>query len=592
MTTNCCASSLTKVTFMALSDLLVNQQRHNKIGVSKERLEPLIPVFRQYISFWREYPDLFVDFMANGGDPEAPVTFRFYFYQRVFLRVAMRNRQVYATFPRGYSKSFLAVLVLMVRAILYPGARLFSSAAGKGQSAIILKEKLEDICQKIPAFSRELDQRPKKTIESKDKTQYTFKNGSVIDNIAANERSRGLRRHAGVLEECVSIDGKILQEVLIPTMSISRVCADGSKHPEEPMNKAQLYITTAGYKGTFPYDKLIQTLVKMVIEPGAAYVLGGTYKVPVLTGQYEKNFIQDQKRDVTFSEAAFGREWESKWTGTSEDSYFNVDSFDQNRVVQTAEREAKKALSSSFYVIGMDVGRFKCSSVITVVKNTPRVDMGSISTLVNILELNNAHFEDQAIALKKLYYKYNPRRMVIDANGVGAGFVDYLVKSQIDNNGNVLPPFGVYNDDDGYYKKYKTPDTIPDVLYLIKANMTINTAAYTYISTLMNSNRLKFLIDERTAKRNLMDTKLGLKMSPETRDDFLRPYNLTTVLKEQMMNLRQLNEGVNIILKQVNKHIPKDIFSSLIYSLYYIKEEEEGKKRRKRFKASDWQFMN
>ena len=29
------------------------------------------------------------------------------------------------------SKSFLAVLVLMIRAILYPGARLFSTAGGK-----------------------------------------------------------------------------------------------------------------------------------------------------------------------------------------------------------------------------------------------------------------------------------------------------------------------------------------------------------------------------------------------------------------------------------------------------------------------------
>ena len=59
------------------------------------------------------------------------------------MRIAVRYRQVYAVFPRGYSKSFLAVLSLMIRCILYPGSKLFTSAGGKSQSASILKEKVE-----------------------------------------------------------------------------------------------------------------------------------------------------------------------------------------------------------------------------------------------------------------------------------------------------------------------------------------------------------------------------------------------------------------------------------------------------------------
>jgi hypothetical protein len=34
-------------------------------------------------------------------------------------------------FPRAYSKSFLSVLVLMIRCILYPGAKLFVTSGGK-----------------------------------------------------------------------------------------------------------------------------------------------------------------------------------------------------------------------------------------------------------------------------------------------------------------------------------------------------------------------------------------------------------------------------------------------------------------------------
>jgi hypothetical protein len=38
---------------------------------------------------------------------------------------------VYAVFPRAYSKSFLSVMALMVRAILYPRANLFVTSGGK-----------------------------------------------------------------------------------------------------------------------------------------------------------------------------------------------------------------------------------------------------------------------------------------------------------------------------------------------------------------------------------------------------------------------------------------------------------------------------
>ena len=81
-------------------------------------------------------------------------------------------------------------------------------------------------------------------------------------------------------------------------------------------------------------------------------------------------------------------------------------------------------------------------------------------------------------------------------------------------------------------------------------------------------------------------------MKPEERANYLKPFNLTSILKEEMMNLREENEGVNIILKQANKGIRKDKFSAFEYGLYYIKLEEDKKKKKKRFNAKDWAFYN
>ena len=169
-----------------------------------------------------------------------------------------------------------------------------------------------------------------------------------------------------------------------------------------------------------------------------------------------------------------------------------------------------------------------------------------------------------------------------------------MIKPQIDTETNeIFPDFGVYNDEDGYYKKYKTANTELEALYLIKANAPINTEAHANVKAQMASGKIRFLIDEKIAKNKLLSTKVGQNMSPEERAEYLKPFTLTSILKEEMMNLREENEGVNIILKQANRGIKKDKFSAFEYGLYYTKlEEDKKKKRKKKFVASDWCFLN
>jgi hypothetical protein len=576
---------------MALKDLLDLSKEREKIGLSEERVKAIIPVARQYIAFWREYPDLFIDFLLQSGNPQ---NFKFYFYQRVFLRAAMRHQYLYAVFPRAYSKSFLSMMVLMCRCILYPKCKLFVTSGGKEQAAGIVKEKVQEICTLIPAFKKEINWNRGVTLEGKDYCKYVFNNDSYFDNIAARESSRGKRRHGGLIEECVGVDGTILSEVIIPTMNISRMCMDGSTHPEEQLNKSQIYITTAGWKNTFPYDKLIQLLVWQIVKPEKAMVMGGTYRIPVLVKLLDKNFIRDLKMDGTFNESSFDREYESKWSGTVEDAFFNAEVFERNRILKQPEYEASGRTSKSgYYVLSVDVGRKGCDSVVCVFKVTPQPQGSSIKSLVNIHTMNDAHFEDQAIKLKKLYYKYKAKRLVIDGNGLGIGLLDYMVKKQINPDTlEEFPDFGVFNDNDNEYKKYRTNECEQDAIYIIKANAPINTEAHANVQSQLASGKVKFLIDERVAKVKLMGTTKGQNMTPEQRSEYLKPFTLTSILKEEMMNLREENEGVNIILKQANRGIKKDKFSAFEYGLYYIRQEEDNKKKKKKFKASDWTFMN
>lgn len=523
---------------MALKDLLAigENEDSKRQGISSQRIDAVLPQLRNLFAFFREYPDLFIDFIKGKDCP-----FKFYFYQRIFLRIVMRHRYVFATFPRAFSKSFLSMMALMLRAIFYPNVELFITTGGKEQAASITVAKIEEICKMIPALQNEINWQRGATRKSKDSVEYIFKNGSKINILAARETSRGQRRTGGLMEECILIDGKTLNEIIIPTTNVDRRLPDGSRHPQEFVNKSQIYITTAGWKNSFAYDKLIELLIRSVIDSDQVMVMGGTFETPIIEGLLDKNFVQNLQLDGTYNQDSFDREYRSIWSGDAENAFFSSDGFDKYRVLLQPEHQYSGHTSKNgYYVLGVDVGRYKCTTEVTVIKVTPQVQGSALKSIVNLYTYNAEDFETQAINVKKLYYKYKARAIAIDANGLGAGFVDFMIKAQIDpQTSEQLIPFGVCGGSTDEvidpYRKIKGPNVENDAMFLIKANAAINTECYSYAKTQMSSGKVKFLIDQQQAKIKLMDTKVGQNMTPDKRNEFLMPFVQTSILKAQML---------------------------------------------------------
>ena len=580
---------------MSLQTLLELNKRNEdkKLGISEERLDANFKQIRSLIAFFREYPDLFVDFIKGPNS-----TFNFLFYQRIFLRVVMRHRYTYATFPRAYSKSFLSVMALMLRCTFYPNSHLFVTTGGKQQAASITMAKVEEICRLLPVLENEINWERGKTTKGRDNVRYVWKNGSTLDILVASEKSRGQRRTGGLMEQCVLIDGTILNQVIIPTTNVDRTLPDGTRHKEQLINKSQIYITTAGWKNTFAYDKLIELLVQSIINPDEVMIMGGTYETPIKEGLLNEDFVDQLKLSGTFNEDSFDRQYRSIWSGDAENAFFSGDKFDKYRTLLQPQYEySGRSSKSAYYVIGVDVGRIKCTTEACVFKVTPQPQGSALKSLVNIYTYEAQDFEEQSIKIKRLYYKYKARVCAIDANGMGVGLIDFMTKAQIDpETGDQLAAFGVEGgtaqDTIDLYKKVRGPDVEENALYLIKANAPINTEAYTYAKTQLSSGKVKMLIDQSQARVKLMSTKVGQNMSPDQRNDYLMPFVLTDALKAQTLNLVQENQGVNIILKQSSRSINKDKFSAFIYGLYYIKQEEDRKKKRKGFSIADLMFFS
>ena len=539
------------------------------------------------MSVFTAYPDIYLDLIKPQDS-----SFTLFFYQRITLRALMRFKDIFVTAPRAFSKSFITILAMILQCIFIPGTKRFICAPNKTQAAQIAKEKIVEIYDRWPLLRKEIiggeiSDTPGNF--GKDYVTLKFRNGSQFDVVGALDSQRGGRRHGGLIDEVRDHEEGPINEVVLPLMNVSRRLPDNSVNEKEP-NQQRIFMTSAGVKTSFAYDLLIDDFIDCIIHPESTFVFGCDYRVPVLHSLLDKTYINKLKTSSSFSEDSFAREYASIWSGSSEEAWFNFDKMTKYRKIKNPETHAiSRANSEQFYLLSVDVGRLNDQTVCCVFRVNVSSEGKYYATLVNLYVLGRTAetkpFYRQAIDLKKIMRKFNPREVIIDTNGLGLGMADEMVREQVDEFGNIYPAYGFNNDDD--YLKIQPKDAIR-ILYGIKANGPLNSKIHGNAYTRINSGLVRFLIKEQEAKNALLSTKTGQKMTVLQRVKRLMPHEMTTKLFEEMANLRLKKTGSNmdIVLEQINPRYPKDKYSAFAYGLWRIKEIEEEQAKRRRRRAS------
>ncbi len=110
---------------------------------------------------------------------------------------------------------------------------------------------------------------------------------------------------------------------------------------------------------------------------------------------------------------------ESEWSGDAENAFFSAETFDKYRILNQPEYEfSGRSSKSAYYVLGIDVGRKGCNTECVVIKVTPQPQGRALKSIVNLYSWEEEHFEQQAINIKKLFFKYKARVCAIDGNGL------------------------------------------------------------------------------------------------------------------------------------------------------------------------------
>ena len=557
------------------------ENEQSDIGfLSKKKVDENFEAIGNYLNNFIVYPDLFVDLITPSDSH-----FRLIFFQRMMIRCMARGIATFETFSRGTSKSFLADLDRYLHCMFVPRHNTTITAGTNKQAAEIAKQKVvNDLWVKFPLLGNEMQKRKisgkwqEPYIMGADYVEFKFKNGSSLGlgNV------RGLRKESLILEEVIEQDQVKVNEVYIPMLNRPRTMHNGLINPYEPQSQ-QIYVTTAGYQGTFAYQKLIEILCRSILEPTKYYVLTGTYRLPLAAGLTSKKQIEDVINSPTFEKKSFEREYESIWSDAPMGAAFSTSLVSQLRQVKKVELKnsltEKMQDENCFYAICADMAKDGAAdTAVGVAKVIPK-DHYFTYKFVNLFTVPSTDYMVIANAFKKAVIAYDAKLLIYDANGVGAGIRDWLNKTTTDKDGTLLEGLGIINPpstsehDIIKYPKSKT------ICYEIKSGGKIGEQIHFFFFSRMSTGAVTFPIKLTEALNLYAKNKSFMNMSMRKKEEFMSSFKNMDKMEEQLKNLDLVNTSDNMSnsLKIVRRNaaIQKDYFSMAEYLVWAVNQHIE-----------------
>ncbi|MCP1185079.1 hypothetical protein [Paenibacillus sp. 1781tsa1] len=563
------------------SDNFKHTKKSSRVGTNAEFNSPVkiddkkSNSFDKNLSKWIEFvqwskwfPDLFYDLITpeKGG-------MRLDLDQRVFLRSMSRFVSTYGVFPRGFGKTMIELMSIYHTCIFFPDITIAMSAQTRENASSISEEKHNEIIKWFPLMNNEIV----KSSFSKDQVEVIFTSGAIYSVLANAQNSKGQRRRRLNVEESALLNNTLFKDALEPVVNVPRrtIGRLSAINPYE-LNGMINYLTTSGYRGSDEFIRLSNMIDDMADLKGKM-VLGASWELPCHYGRGEtRTQILAKKDDPTTSAISFAQNYESRWCGVSDGALVNINKLMELRTVGRASIMPKK---NREYFIGADIARSQSNNnnkSAFVIVEVERNSNGTIKhvTVSNIfIPPNGTNFNDQAMFLKRLDKHYDGSVTVVDANGIGQGVVEELMKETYDP---------LQTDPFDSWDTVNTDETPQDGVGLLKVfslkAQGIQTDIITNFIDFVESGRLKLLVPEKMLDLN-GKTQKGTKEKESDINQIKAAHFQTDQLIDQVANLKLVQkQGGKLGVDQVVKKTEKDIWAALAYVLYYLKTYEDVKK--------------
>lgn len=523
-----------------------------------------------------------------------------YPYQALTLYEMGINKMSVIVACRAAAKSFIIALYACIRCILYPNTKILLSSATKGQSELIISEKIKsELMYMSPMLAREISG----IREAQNKTVVYFKNRSKITVVVANDNARGNRSNCIVREEFRQIAKNIDDSVLSPCQIVRQApymtnpyYASISELKEDPVD---IYISSSWFDNGNWMWKIVDNAYYQMLKGKRSCLLAFDEAVVLKHGIKTMSQLVSEKRKQ--DPITWQLEFLNCRLKENQAAFFNYTMFQQNQCVKKPfypvrtidYRSGKKNQYSipkqkgEIRIIGADIAfvdrKGNDRSVYTCMRLLPEIKQysregastvevnGGYRRIVPYIESRpGGDTNAQARRIRQLYTDFEADYIALDMRNAGVTVFSALAKVMYDEERNIeYSPLTCMNDD-AIANSIKSEGAIP-CIYAINASQKLNSDIALDFRRVLEQKMIDFLVSYDIAQEEILSYNKEYQATPdaETQLFYEGPFLETQSLISECTQLtyeKKDQTGVIVVRESSTGH--KDRYSSCSYASY------------------------
>lgn len=530
---------------------------------------------------------------------------KLHFYQAIILYFMGISQLIAIIASRAAAKSFVIALFSCCRAIVYPYSRIVLGSATRGQSKLIISEKIvNELMEMSPALRKEI----RSIKDSQNESVVYFKNGSTIKVFTANKFARGLRSHVAVREECMQIEQDVDNSVISPFQTIRQAPymleACYSSVDELKEDPQDVYISSSWFDGHWVWDKIVDPNFKNMLNDKNVCVLAFdesiTLKHNIRTQKQMQ--LEKQKQDPI----TFAIEFLNLRPKQNASAFFTYDILLKNRNLKRVfyprkDEDVRAKIKNKFAIPKVDgeirviscdfafvAGDKNDNSAYCCIRAIPEAT--TYSTEDGKLEVKQGYRREysyidapkggdttlQTIKIRQLFDDFDADYFVLDARNGGSQIVINLGKVIFDESRQKeYQPFKAMNNDT--YSSIVADPNAKECIYTINASQQLNSdMAYAFRRNL-SEGRINFLVSTNSAKDDILNSikEYTDEIDVDKQFEFEKPFYETQALINETAELLYEKNPQTGTIKVFEKGTnTKDRYVSAAMGSYFIDQLE------------------
>lgn len=525
---------------------------------------------------------------------------KLHLYQVIMLYLMGINNFIVVIASRASAKSFIIALYACCRCILYPNSMVVLASSTKGQSKLLVSEKIQkELMNMSPRLRKEI----KKIKDNQNEVIVFFKNNSTITVVPASENARGYRSNVIVREEFRQIKKSIDDSILSPFQIVRQTpylkedyYSNISELQEENVD---IYISSSWYdNGNWMWGIVDQAFNDMLNDKTScllAFDESVAIKHKIKTMRY---FQTEKKKQDPMT-------WQLEFLNArikeNRHAFFTYDLLQQNQNCKQPfyPRTTLDFLSgrknpydipkqkNEIRIVACDMAFVENAkndnSIFSCIRLLPETTTfrqdESNETIVNngyrrivpyIEHTQGGEVKVQATRIRELYEDFQADYICLDVRNSGIAVFDFLARPLYDEERSVEYSALTCMNDDGLANRIRVEGAEPRI-FAVNATQKLNSDIALDFRRILSEKRIDFLINFEQASEEILPKIKEYISAPdaETQLYYETPFLETQALFSETTSLvyeKKAETGVIVIHEQGSNR--KDRYTSVSYGSY------------------------